>query len=45
MDRFRTFVEGLLDQMAPYPARNSVIVMDNARIHKEPWLLQLIEER
>ncbi|KZP21980.1 hypothetical protein FIBSPDRAFT_664694, partial [Athelia psychrophila] len=39
---FRDFLEGLLDQMQPFPARNSVIIMDNARIHKDPRLIDLI---
>ncbi|KZV59121.1 hypothetical protein PENSPDRAFT_566467, partial [Peniophora sp. CONT] len=40
--RSRTFIEGLLNQMDPWPAPNSVIVMDNARIHKDPGLIQII---
>jgi transposase len=31
---FNEFIMGLLEEMDPYPARNSVIVMDNAAIHK-----------
>lgn len=42
---FRDFLEGLLDQMQPFPARNSVIIMDNARIHKDPRLIDLIHAR
>lgn len=44
-ERFREFIEGLLDRMQPFPAPNSVIVMDNARIHKDPEILDLIEQR
>ena len=31
--------------MQPYPAPNSVIVMDNCRIHKAPEIQEMIEER
>lgn len=31
--------------MQPFPAPNSVIIMDNARIHKDPRIIELIEER
>lgn len=43
--RFYEFIEGLLDKMQPFPLPNSVIIMDNARIHKDPRILDLIEER
>jgi hypothetical protein len=43
--RFYEFIEGLLDHMQPFPAKNSVIVMDNARIHKDPAILELIKNR
>lgn len=42
---FRDFLEGLLDRMQPFPAPNSVIVLDNARIHKDPRLIDLIHAR
>ncbi|KAG8926769.1 hypothetical protein FRC01_008402 [Tulasnella sp. 417] len=42
---FRLFIDGLLDEMHPYPGPNSVIVMDNASIHKGPGLCEMIEER
>lgn len=42
---FYTFISRLLDQMQPFPAPNSVIVMDNCRIHKHPDILALIESR
>ena len=35
---FNKFVEGLLDQMNPWPQKNSVIIMDNASIHKSEEL-------
>jgi hypothetical protein len=42
---FYTFISRLLDVMQPFPAPNSVIVMDNCRIHKHPEILELIESR
>ena len=44
-DDFICFISGLLDAMGPYPARNSVVVMDNASIHKAERLRPMIEER
>ncbi len=44
-DLFYDFLLGLLNKMQPFPARNSVIVMDNARIHKNPRIVALIEAR
>ena len=41
---FYDLIEGLLDKMQPFPLPNSVIVMDNACIHKDPHILDLIEE-
>ena len=42
---FFKFIERTLDQMQPFPSPNSVIVMDNCRIHKHPDILHLIESR
>lgn len=42
---FNGFVEGLLDNMNPFPGRNSVVVMDNASIHKSEELRAMIEAR
>lgn len=42
---FYMFINRLLDQMEPFPASKSVIVMDNCRIHKMPEVLELIEEQ
>jgi hypothetical protein len=44
-DSFKEFILGLLDQMQPYPAPNSVIVMDNCKIHKREDILQAILDR
>lgn len=44
-DAFYTFIERTLDHMQPFPLPNSVIVMDNCRIHKHPSILELIESR
>ncbi|KIO04232.1 hypothetical protein M404DRAFT_36979, partial [Pisolithus tinctorius Marx 270] len=41
---FNQFIDVLLDNMNPYPQKNSVIVMDNASIHKSPYLRVMIEE-
>jgi hypothetical protein len=37
--RFYDFIDGLLDHMEPFLGNNSVIVMDNARVHKNPAIL------
>ena len=42
---FYQFIEQVLIRMRPYPAPNSVIVMDNCRIHKHPDIIELIQER
>lgn len=42
-DSFRDFIETLLTRMNPYPGLKSVIVMDNARIHRQPEVLEMIE--
>lgn len=42
---FTEFIDGLLDQMNPFPGPNSVLVMDNCRIHKSELMLEMIEER
>jgi len=39
---FYSFISNLLERMEPFPGRNSVIVMDNCRIHKNPEILDLI---
>ncbi|CAB4421881.1 unnamed protein product [Rhizophagus irregularis] len=43
-ERFRIFVlTQLLPQMNPYPAKHSVLVMDNAHIHHDDDLVTAIE--
>ncbi|KIJ52296.1 hypothetical protein M422DRAFT_89347, partial [Sphaerobolus stellatus SS14] len=42
---FTDFIEGLLHRMNPYPARNSVIIMNNCRTHKDPAIVNMILER
>ena len=42
---FNEFVDGLLGNMNPFLAQNSVLVMDNASIHKSLLLQQMVEAR
>ena len=42
---FARFIDGLLHQMNTFPGTNSVIVMDNCRIHKCPEVLDMILNR
>ncbi|KIM49666.1 hypothetical protein M413DRAFT_35681, partial [Hebeloma cylindrosporum] len=42
---FQDFIEGLLEQMNPWPQKNSVIIMDNASIHKSDELRNMVEAR
>ena len=42
---FYTFIERALERMQPFPAPNSVIVMDNCCIHKHPDIQDLIQSR
>lgn len=42
---FNSFIEALLENMNLFPQPNSVVIMDNASIHKSPELRQMIEER
>ena len=43
-NEFLLFIAGLLDHMQPWPLPNSVIVMDNATIHKVEGIREMIEE-
>jgi len=42
---FNDFVNGLLDNTNPFPGRNSVVVMDNASIHKSVELEEMVHAR
>ncbi len=42
---FFQFIKDLVTKMQPFPGPNSVIVMDNCRIHKAPEIREYIEER
>ncbi|KAF9264617.1 hypothetical protein L218DRAFT_862644 [Marasmius fiardii PR-910] len=42
-ETFNAFIEILLTRMNPFPEKNSVIVMDNAVIHKDQELRPMIE--
>ena len=42
---FQDFVSGVLDRMQPWPLPNSVLIMDNASIHKVPGIREMVEER
>ena len=43
-DDFLQFVRGLLPRMNKWPLPNSVLVVDNAAIHKVPGIRELVEE-
>jgi transposase len=44
-DVFNEFISNVLDHMNPFPQPNSVIVMDNASIHKSDDLREMVENR
>lgn len=44
-ESFRDFIDGLLDEMQPWPEPNSVIVLDNASIHKGAEVRAMVEAR
>lgn len=44
-EEFEQYIETLLDNMNPYPQRNSVIVMDNASTHHFDGIREIIEAR
>lgn len=44
-DIYEEFIEELLDMMEPYPGPNSVLVMDNAQIHKSDNVKEMASER
>ncbi|KIO18728.1 hypothetical protein M407DRAFT_83620, partial [Tulasnella calospora MUT 4182] len=39
------FIRELLDMMEPYPAPNSVLVLDNCAIHKVDGVRELVESQ
>jgi hypothetical protein len=44
-DQFIEWLEGLLQIMNPYPAPNSVLILDNYRIHHVEGVEELCEAR
>jgi hypothetical protein len=42
---FATFVDGLLYHMNPFPHPKSILVVDNAGIHKAPEIKAMVEAR
>jgi transposase len=44
-EAFDHFIEALLTKMNPFPQPNSVLVMDNATIHKSNRLVQMCEDQ
>jgi len=49
MESFNQFVDELLDYMNPYDPinhnKNSVLIMDNCRIHKDPEMVARVHAR
>ena len=45
MAKFAWFINGLLGKMNPFPAPNSVIIMDNCCVHKSNTILDMIVKR
>lgn len=44
-ESFKDFIDLLLTRMNPFPGSNSVIIMDNAPIHRCRETLEMIEAR
>jgi len=44
-EQFLEYLDGLMDQMNPYPAPRSVLVIDNCRIHHVFGVEELCESR
>jgi hypothetical protein len=46
METFNEFIEELLTKMNPYDPElhppNSVIILDNCQIHKDPQMIQMV---
>ena len=49
MITFNEFVAELIEKMNPYDdvnhPKNSVLIMDNCRIHKDPEMVAMVEAR
>ncbi|KAG8802881.1 hypothetical protein FRC16_008491 [Serendipita sp. 398] len=49
METFNEFIRELIEKMNPYDPvnhnKNSVIIMDNCRIHKDPEMIEMAEQR
>jgi len=49
METFNEFIDELLTQMNPYDPEthppNSVIILDNCRIHKDPDMIRMVLEQ
>jgi hypothetical protein len=43
--QFCDYLDVLLDQMNPFPQPNSVLIMDNASIHKFQGIREMVEGR
>ena len=44
-ESFKEFIREVLELMNPYPAPNSVLVMDNCAIHKVEGIKEMVQER
>ena len=42
---FKIYLKGLLEYMNPYPAPNSVLIMDNCAIHHVDGIQEMCDER
>ncbi|KAJ7658915.1 hypothetical protein B0H17DRAFT_912328, partial [Mycena rosella] len=42
-DQFLMWLEGLLSVMNPYPAKHSVLILDNCRIHQVEGVEEMCE--
>ena len=42
---FMNFIKGLVLEMSPYPAKNSVLVMDNVKFHLLDEVRDIVHDR
>jgi hypothetical protein len=42
---FEIFVDGLTLEMSPYPAKNSVLVLDNVKFHHSERVREILETK